>query len=114
MALKVLVVEDDAPFSYSVGRSLGQAGFEVVVAGDYLSALRALENQRIDLLLTDVVMPNVNGFALARMARLRNLDLKVLFMTAFDLPDEEAFAKVLRKPVTEEKLVEEVAHLLAA
>jgi two-component system cell cycle response regulator CpdR len=114
MALKVLLVEDDASFSYSVAKSLRQAGFEVTIAGNYLGALKAIEEQHVDLLLTDVVMPSVNGFALARMARLRRLGLKVLFMTAYDLPNDEAFAKVLRKPITEDKLVEEVANALAA
>lgn len=114
MVLRVLLVEDDPSFSYSASRALSQAGFEVVVANDYLGALKAIDEQEVDLLLTDIVMPNVNGVALARMARLRRLGLKVLFVTAFDLPPEGAFSRVLRKPIAEDKLVEEVAQMLAA
>jgi CheY-like chemotaxis protein len=114
MAFRVLLVGDDTSFNYSVGKALNRAGIEVVAAGDYLQALKAIEEGQIDLLLTDIVMPNLNGFALARMARLRRLDLKVLFMTAYDLPTDEAFGKVLRKPIAEGKLVEEVVHTLAA
>lgn len=114
MARRVLLVEDDVSFSYSAHKALNQAGFDVIVANDYLHALKAIDEEQIDLLLTDIVMPKVNGFALARMARLRRLDLKVLFMTAYDFPGYEAFGKVLRKPITEDRLVEEVAHTLAA
>jgi hypothetical protein len=59
----------------------------------------------VDLLITDLVVPNgVNGFALARMARLRRLDLKVIYLTDIDVPTEEAIGKILRKPLALEVL----------
>jgi hypothetical protein len=59
-------------------------------------------------------MPNsVSGFALARMARVRRLELKILYLTAFDLPAEEAEGKILRKPVPLELLVLETWRALA-
>lgn len=115
MPLRVLLVEDDASFRYSATKALSEAGFEVLTASDYLRALKTIDDDQVDLLLTDIVMPNgVNGFALARMARLRRLGLKVLFMTAYDLPTEEAFGKVLRKPISADQLVAEVSLTLAA
>ena len=77
------------------------AGFEVSLASDHRLALRILEGaQPLDLLITDLVMPNgINGFALARMGRMRRLDLRVLYLTGYDLPMEEGIGKVLRKPI---------------
>ena len=72
------------------------------------------EPQPLDLLITDIVMPNgVNGFALARMARMRRLDLNILYLTAFDLPAEEAGGKIVRKPIPLELLVLEARRALA-
>ena len=115
MALRVLVVEDDPTYSYSAAKTLRQAGYEVAVANDYLGALKALDESSIDLLLTDIVMPKgMNGFALARMARLRTLGLKVVYMTAYDVPTEEAFGKILRKPISDDLLVSEISQAIAA
>lgn len=114
MALRVLLVEDDVSFCYSARKTLTQAGFDVAVATDYLEALKVLDDHPVDLLLTDIIMPKINGIALARMARLRRLGLKVLFMTAYDLPVDEAFSKILRKPISDQQLVEEVTQALAA
>ena len=82
---------------------------------DHRLALQVLESpQPLDLLITDTVMPNsVNGFALARMALLRRLELKILYLTAFDLATEEAAGKILRKPVPLEVLALETRLALA-
>jgi hypothetical protein len=62
----------------------------------------------------DIVIPHsVNGFALARMARLRRLDLKVLYTTAYDISGVEAIGKILRKPIPRELLAPEAGLALA-
>lgn len=112
----ILLVDDTEEFRYAAEKALRAAGFDVKVAADYQEALNLLvKPDRIDLLLTDIVMPNgINGFALARMARMRRMGLKVLYMTAFDVPVHEAIAKVLHKPIPPATLVEEVKLALAA
>ncbi len=112
----ILLVDDDDSFRYATEKMLAEAGFDVVSAPDYRKALDLLSGSApIDLLLTDVVMPNrVNGFALARMASMRRTDLRVLYMTAFDVPEHEAMGKILRKPIAGEALVAEVRQALAA
>ncbi len=112
----ILLVDDDESFRYATEKTLKEAGFTVTSAADYRRALDAINGSgRIDLLLTDVVMPNrVNGFALARMARMRRMNLHVLYMTAFDIPTHEAEGKILRKPISGEALVTEVRDALAA
>lgn len=107
---RVLIVEDEAACRYATKKALTDAGFEVIAAAGYLRALEVIcSEEPLDLLLTDIVAPNgVNGFALARMARMRRADLKIMYMTGFDLPADEALGKVLKKPVMDAILVEEV------
>lgn len=109
---RILFVDDDEAFSYAAARGLRAAGFVVSLAPDHRLALQILESrQPLDLLITDIVMPgHVNGFALARMARMRRLDLKVLYMTAFDVSADEAVGKILRKPFPPDLLAKE-AHI---
>lgn len=115
MSASILFVEDDTAFQYTATKVLKGAGFEVVEAPDFLTALNAIERkQGIDLLLTDVVMPNgVNGFALARMAKLRRRSMRVLYITAYDVPAHEADGKILRKPIAPDALIAEVHSALA-
>ena len=114
---RILVVDDDAAFGDSTARVLRAAGFEVFLAPDHRLALEDLESTRpIDLLITDIVMPDrVNGIALSRMARMRRPELKVIYLTAYDIPgvEDEAAGPVLRKPIDEDRLVAEVRRLLA-
>jgi CheY-like chemotaxis protein len=112
---RILMVDDEGGFLYSASKALRQAGFDVVATDSYQHALDLLQkDERIDLLVTDIVMPRgINGFALARMANMRRLDLKVLYLTAFDVPTHEAVGKVLKKPVSEDELIREVKLALA-
>jgi len=111
----ILFVDDEDGFRYATTKALEKAGFAVTAERDYVGALRELESdKRIDLLLTDVVMPDrLHGFALARMARLRRREMKVVYITGYDVPTTDAVGKVLRKPITEEALVDEIRNVLA-
>lgn len=115
-ARQILLVDDDESFRYSTEKLMTEAGFEVQSAPDYRKALEVLSSDKhVDLLLTDVVMPNrVNGFALARMASMKRSDLRVVYMTAFEVPENEAMGPVLRKPISNEQLLSEVKRVLAA
>jgi CheY-like chemotaxis protein len=112
----ILLVEDEEGFRYAAAKALRGAGLGVLAVPDYREALEALETgQPVDLLVTDIVMPDrVNGFALARMARMRRLDLKVLYLTAYDVPADEAIGKILRKPIAPDELVAEIRLALAS
>jgi DNA-binding NtrC family response regulator len=114
---RILVVDDDKICGDSTARVLRAAGFEVCLAPDHRLALEDLESTRpVDLLITDIVMPDrVNGVALSRMARMRRPELKVIYLTAYDIPgvEDDAIGSVLRKPVDEDRLVAEVRRVLA-
>jgi CheY-like chemotaxis protein len=112
---RILLVDDDEGFRYATTKALEEAGFAVSSAPDYRQALEILEGDLpVDLLVTDVYMPErIHGFALARMARMRRSGLKVLYVSAFDVPTVEDIGKVLRKPISNEHLIDEVRLALA-
>jgi CheY-like chemotaxis protein len=107
---RVLVVDDDPQVRALSDRILRDAGYDVVVAGDGQAALaRAAEAGRIDLLLSDVVLPRMNGVALARQLRARWPDLRVLLMSGYsDEPLGEIGSEpfeLLAKPFTDDELL---------
>jgi CheY-like chemotaxis protein len=112
------LVDDDLVFGDAAARMLRAAGFEVFLAPDHRLALEEIESTRpIDLLITDIVMPErVNGVALSRMAQMRRPGLKVIYLTAYDIPgvEDEANGPVLRKPIDDGDLVAKVRSVLAA
>ena len=80
----VLVVEDDADVRAYVVETLGGLGYDVLEAKSGEHALQLMADYKgIGLLLTDVVMPGMNGRKLADEARRRRPDLKVLYMTGY-------------------------------
>src|SRR6185312_8112702 len=107
---RLLLVADDESGRYATAKVLRHAGYEVVEAHDYRDALPLLEDHtRVDLLVIDVVLPGVHGFALARMARMKHRDIPCIYVTAHDLPTSEALGPVLRKPLDTNQLLLEVA-----
>jgi DNA-binding response OmpR family regulator len=113
----ILLVEDDEGYAYVVAKTLTAAGYTVTIAPDFRDALKVLESAEIvHLLLTDIRLPGVHGFALGRMARHRRPGLKIIYATAFtDLPQHEidtALGKILLKPVDPDMLVAEVRAAL--
>ncbi len=110
----VLVVEDEALVRLFVLDVLSELGYRVHEAEDGASALRILTSpQRIDLLITDIGLPGMNGRQLADAARERRPNLKVLFMTGYA---EEAASKtflsagmqIVAKPVSMDVLAKKV------
>jgi two-component system, cell cycle sensor histidine kinase and response regulator CckA len=114
---RILVVEDDDALSHALTRILVVEGYEVVETHDYRDALPILEDGGpVDLLLSDLRLPGVNGFALARMGRMRHHDLKVVYMTAYDddFPAHEALGPVMRKPIDQDILLRTVRKILSS
>ena len=115
----VLVVEDDERVRHMSVDVLRELGYTVVQASDAAQALTVLALQpRVDLLFTDVVMPDLDGRRLADMAREARPDLKVLYTTGYTknaivhngmLDADVAF---LAKPFTLEQLAVKVRQVL--
>ena len=117
---KILLAEDDNDMRRFLVKALASAGYEVIDYDNGLSAYRRLREEPFQLLLTDIVMPEMDGIELARRATELDPDLKVMFITGFAAvalnPDSNApkDAKVLSKPFHLKDLVNEVEKLLAA
>jgi CheY-like chemotaxis protein len=112
----VLVVDDDEIVAASIAQCLQAAGHEAKVATSFQPALAVLEGPGpLDLLITDLIMPRqVNGIALSR---LRRAGLKILYVSGYDLPDaakDQALGPILRKPVSDAVLLEQVEQVLGA
>lgn len=82
--VKILVVEDDTDLNRFVSTSLRNAGYDVISAFNGLEALEKTENSSFDLLLTDIMMPKMNGFELAESVRSSDKATPIIFMTAKD------------------------------
>jgi two-component system OmpR family response regulator len=79
---QILVVDDERMLLDMVSDALSFAGYTIVVASDGLAALSIVRNQRPDLVILDVNMPQPDGFQVARSLRATDPDLPVLFLTA--------------------------------
>lgn len=82
--LKVLVAEDDKDLNRYASFCLRNGGYDVVSCFDGEQALNALEKDKFDLILTDIMMPNVDGFDLAQNVRAVDKNIPIIFMTAKD------------------------------
>jgi two-component system cell cycle sensor histidine kinase/response regulator CckA len=117
--LTVLVVDDEEPVRRFVDRVLREAGYETALAGDGPEALEVAQKLgRFDLLVTDVMMPQMTGDELARRLRQNDPKLRVLYLTGYSdrlfkekvtLWEDEAF---LDKPCSVKGLTEAVSLLL--
>jgi two-component system cell cycle response regulator CpdR len=114
---KILLAEDDSSMREYLQRALQRVGYEVAAVGCGTEAMPLLEADRYDLLLTDIVMPEMDGIELARRATELDPDIKVMFITGFAAvalnPDSKAprDAKVLSKPFHLKDLVAEVDRI---
>jgi two-component system cell cycle response regulator CpdR len=117
---KILLAEDDNDMRRFLARALSKAGYEVVSFDNGKAAYDRLREEPFELLLTDIVMPEMDGIELARRATELDPELKVMFITGFAAvalnPENNApkNAKVLSKPFHLKDLVNEVERMLAA
>lgn len=117
---KILLAEDDEDMRKFLERALEKAGHDVTSFGEGMSAFECVKEVSFDLLLTDIVMPEMDGIELARRAADLDPELKIMFITGFAAvalnPDNEApkDAKILSKPFHLRELVQEVDRMMAA
>jgi len=119
----VLLVEDEPSIRQLIRRLLLSRGYQLLEAHDGSEALEIADQRRapLDLLLTDVIMPKMNGFSLAARVTFRHPETRVLFITghAADRPEVEDKLRrtphaFLLKPFTGTALTQKVQYLLLA
>lgn len=118
---KILLAEDDKSMRDFLTLALTKAGHDVTPSENGIDALKILQrDQNFDLLLTDIVMPGMDGIELSQKVTSQCPDIKVMFITGFaavavgknQVSDEEA--RVLSKPFHLKDLVNKVEKLLEA
>ena len=116
--LRILLAEDDAAMRTYLQRALAKADYEVTAVDRGTAALPLLQQEHFDLLLTDIVMPEMDGIELAQHCGRVSPNTKVMFITGFasvTLKAEKAApsARVLSKPFHLNDLVLEVDRVFA-
>jgi two-component system cell cycle sensor histidine kinase/response regulator CckA len=116
----ILLVEDEEGLRSLNARGLRSRGYSVIEASNGLEAMEALEekNGAVDLVVSDVVMPEMDGPTLLKNMRERNPDLKIIFVSGYaedafekSLPENQQFA-FLPKPFTLSQLVAAVKETM--
>lgn len=112
---KVMVVDDEPMIRRLVFSVLSCSGYQVVDAATAQRAIELMEDAPVDLLLTDVVMPDLSGCELARQLQILQPSLKVLYMSGYD-PDSTHMEldgnTLIRKPFRIAELVNHVKRTL--
>lgn len=116
--VKILVAEDDKSLNSLVHSYLVNNGYEAVSCYDGEEALSLLREQDFDMVISDIMMPKLDGFALAKEIRAADKQIPILFMTALDdMPSQQHGYKLgvddyLVKPFDAEVLMLRVGALL--
>ncbi len=114
----ILVADDEPAVREFIERALNYAGFAVTAVADGNAALTALARRSYDLMLTDIVMPDLDGIALALKASKDHPDMKILMMTGYSNQKERAHNldflahEVIVKPFTLEEITRRVKAAL--
>jgi len=115
---RILLAEDEQVMRAYLARALERSGYEVVAVDSGTAAAPLLEAERFDLLLTDIIMPEMDGIQLAQYCNMVSPTTNVIFITGFSgvalragasIPN----AKILAKPFHLKDLVLEVDRLFA-
>ncbi len=118
---RVLVVDDDVSVRESVSEILRADGGVVTVVGNGREAIERMRRERFDVVLSDVVMPEMDGYELFQAARREAPDTPVVLMTAFYYDQDHVIKRsrmegldgvLFKKPVNPERLVKTLAELI--
>ena len=114
--IRILLAEDDQAMRAYLSRALENAGYDVAAVDRGTAALPLLENEDFDLLLSDIVMPEMDGIELAQRCSEISPRTKVMFITGFAAVSlktnrEAPQSKVLSKPFHLKDLVLEIEQM---
>lgn len=111
----ILVVDDEPPLRNLIEEVLTSHGYRVLLANSGESALAILERDPVDLLLSDVIMPGMDGFELARKVQEKFPKVKIQLLSGFndnrlDSVDDFLLQNILKKPFHTVELLQSVRH----
>lgn len=92
---KILIVEDEKPMARALELKLAHAGLETITAYDGEQGMAAIKNNGIDLILLDLIMPKVDGFAMLAELKQKGNTIPVIVLSNLSQQDDERRAKEL-------------------
>lgn len=115
----ILVAEDHPMILKSVEQSLSKAGYNVLTAPNGLTAIDLFENNKLDAVITDLMMPETSGIDLIKHVRTTNADVPILVMST--VSNETVIVEVLnigaddylRKPFIPKELLQRLEHIFS-
>ena len=116
--LQILIVDDDKNIRRYLAAVLTEAGYSVSCAYCAQKALEIMENEKIDLIVLDIMMPGMDGYAFAKLLRDCGSDIPILMLSAKQLPEDvkEGFLSgtddYMTKPVNEAVMLLRIKALL--
>ena len=117
----ILVIDDEEPVRIVMRRLLERAGYRVIVAENGRTGLKAFRDNDVDVVLTDILMPEHDGLELIMKLRGEKPDAKIIAMSGggktgvmdfLDLAASYGASRILSKPVSNAELLEAVEQLL--
>jgi CheY-like chemotaxis protein len=118
--MKVLIIDDDAVFRGAMSKALQRNEYNTIIAFDGLEAMEKIRNEKPDLIITDLFMPNKEGFELIQEVRLVDPAIKIIAVSSDGLAGYSSYLKmarafganaILQKPFTSEDLIATIEEL---
>lgn len=115
---RILVTEDDKNSARLMQIILTKAGYSVLLAKNGVHALELLDSEHIDLILLDIMMPEMDGFSFTETVRSHGIDIPILIISAKQLPEDKCKGFIagaddyMVKPVNEQELLLRIKALL--
>jgi len=114
----ILLVDDEENYRELIAKVLTKAGYTVLQAADGMGALSLLERSNVDLVISDILMPVLNGYALVARLREKWPDMPVILTTGFLSPDAaksmmKGSVDFIPKPINAETLLDMVRGRVA-
>jgi DNA-binding NtrC family response regulator len=115
----IMVVDDEAAYREVLAKILTKAGYPVITAADGNEALRMFENSHVNLIISDVFMPNLNGYALAARIRAKDPNVHIILISGYLSQDTAknlvgGSTEFIAKPVDSELMIATVQRLMSA
>ncbi|MEI2760166.1 MAG: response regulator transcription factor [Bacteroidia bacterium] len=116
--LRILLVEDEQTLSETIKLNLEMEGYYVNAIGDGKTAIKVFKEARYNLVILDVMLPEISGFTVCEAIRLENLDVPILFLSAKNHPNDRITGlklggdDYLTKPFNLEELLLRVHNLI--
>ncbi len=121
---RIFLVDDEEDITFTLGISLEDSGFEITSFNDPILAVQSFKPHYYDLLVLDVMMPQMNGFELYQQLRKKDIHVRVCFLTAItDLTEYDRYKKdvdlklnkgnFVTKPIAHDDLINRINEILA-